>query len=58
MLYQLTHDISIKVTPLYSLSMFMPSIINGMGFTALTAQAMSAPPYAFGKDIFHDKLGH
>ncbi|KAI7881294.1 MFS general substrate transporter [Lichtheimia hyalospora FSU 10163] len=35
------------VTPLYSLSMFMPSIISGMGFTALTAQAMSAPPYAF-----------
>lgn len=47
---QLTHAIFKKVTPLYSLSMFMPSIISGMGFTALTAQAMSAPPYAFGKD--------
>ncbi|CAO3643363.1 unnamed protein product [Cunninghamella echinulata] len=33
-------------TPLYSLSLFLPSIIKGMGFTDLTAQAMSAPPYA------------
>lgn len=33
-------------TPMYSLSMFMPSIIKGMGFTDLKAQAMSAPPYA------------
>ncbi|CAM0138532.1 hypothetical protein VKS41_007148 [Umbelopsis sp. WA50703] len=33
-------------TPLYSLSLFLPSIISGMGFTNLTAQAMSAPPYA------------
>ncbi|KAI8582476.1 hypothetical protein K450DRAFT_227361 [Umbelopsis ramanniana AG] len=32
--------------PLYSLSLFLPSIISGMGFTSLTAQAMSAPPYA------------
>lgn len=38
-----------SVTPLYSLSMFLPSIIQGMGFTSLKAQAMSAPPYAFGK---------
>jgi hypothetical protein len=36
-------------TPLYSLSLFLPSIISGMGFTNLTAQAMSAPPYAIGK---------
>ncbi|KAI9323600.1 major facilitator superfamily domain-containing protein [Dichotomocladium elegans] len=35
------------VTPLYSLSMFMPSIIAGMGFSSVTANAMSAPPYAF-----------
>lgn len=35
--------------PLYSLSLFLPSIIAGMGFTNLTAQAMSAPPYAIGK---------
>ncbi|KAI9263410.1 major facilitator superfamily domain-containing protein [Phascolomyces articulosus] len=35
------------VAPLYSLSMFMPTIIKGMGFTSLEAQAMSAPPYAF-----------
>jgi len=36
-------------TPLYSLSLFLPSIIQGMGFTDLRAQAMSAPPYAIGK---------
>ncbi|KAI7902835.1 major facilitator superfamily domain-containing protein [Cokeromyces recurvatus] len=33
-------------TPLYSLSLFLPSIIQGMGFNDLRAQAMSAPPYA------------
>ncbi|KAG2198266.1 hypothetical protein INT47_004350 [Mucor saturninus] len=33
-------------TPLYSLSLFLPSIISEMGFTSLTAQVMSAPPYA------------
>ncbi|CAO3594270.1 unnamed protein product [Absidia cylindrospora] len=33
-------------TPLYSLSLFLPSIIKGMGYTDLAAQAMSAPPYA------------
>ncbi|KAG2222936.1 hypothetical protein INT45_012914 [Circinella minor] len=33
--------------PVYSLSMFMPSIVRGMGFESLTAQAMSSPPYAF-----------
>ncbi|KAI7879937.1 MFS general substrate transporter [Lichtheimia hyalospora FSU 10163] len=32
--------------PLYSLSLFLPSIIKGMGFQDLEAQAMSAPPYA------------
>lgn len=35
-------------TPLYSLSLFLPSIISEMGYTNLTAQAMSAPPYAIG----------
>lgn len=39
-------------TPLYSLSLFLPSIISEMGFTNLTAQAMSAPPYAIGVDFF------
>lgn len=33
----------------YSLSMFMPSIVKGMGYSNINAQAMSAPPYAFGK---------
>ncbi|KAI9497585.1 major facilitator superfamily domain-containing protein [Zychaea mexicana] len=32
--------------PVYSFSMFMPSIVNGMGYTNLTAQLMSSPPYA------------
>ncbi|KAI8145520.1 major facilitator superfamily domain-containing protein [Fennellomyces sp. T-0311] len=33
--------------PMYSLSLFMPTIVRDMGFTNLTAQAMSAPPYVF-----------
>ncbi|ORX76528.1 MFS general substrate transporter, partial [Basidiobolus meristosporus CBS 931.73] len=33
-------------TPLYSLSLFLPSIVSGMGFTSLTAQLMSSPPCA------------
>ncbi|KAL1916868.1 uncharacterized protein VTP21DRAFT_5065 [Calcarisporiella thermophila] len=34
-------------TPLYSLSLFLPSIINELGYKdKLTAQLMSAPPYA------------
>ncbi|KAI8145523.1 major facilitator superfamily domain-containing protein [Fennellomyces sp. T-0311] len=32
--------------PLYSMSLFLPSIIRGMGFESLEAQAMTAPPYA------------
>lgn len=39
-------------TPLYSLSLFLPSIIKGMGFTDLRAQAMTAPPYAIGTYIY------
>ncbi|RUS17451.1 major facilitator superfamily domain-containing protein [Endogone sp. FLAS-F59071] len=35
-------------TPLYSLSLFLPTIINNLGFTSLTAQLMTAPPYAGG----------
>ncbi|KAI9263337.1 major facilitator superfamily domain-containing protein [Phascolomyces articulosus] len=30
--------------PMYSLSLFMPTIVRDMGFQNLTAQAMSAPP--------------
>jgi MFS family permease len=32
--------------PLYSLSLFLPSIINGFGFSSLNSQALTAPPYA------------
>ncbi|KAI9244474.1 major facilitator superfamily domain-containing protein [Phascolomyces articulosus] len=31
----------------YSFSLFMPSIVNGMGYTALNAQAFSSIPYVF-----------
>ncbi|KAG2219052.1 hypothetical protein INT45_008896 [Circinella minor] len=31
--------------PVYGLSMFMPSIVKGMGYESVTAQAMSSPPY-------------
>ncbi|KAI9268042.1 major facilitator superfamily domain-containing protein [Phascolomyces articulosus] len=32
--------------PLYSMSLFLPSIIKGISFESLEAQAMTAPPYA------------
>ena len=36
---------------IYSISMFLPTIIHGMGFTALSAQGMSSFPYLVGKII-------
>jgi predicted MFS family arabinose efflux permease len=35
-----------KAVPFSSLSLFTPSITSGLGFTSLTAQLMSVPPYA------------
>jgi hypothetical protein len=32
-------------TPFYCIALFLPSIVKGMGFTSLAAQAMSSPPY-------------
>ncbi|KAK5000122.1 hypothetical protein LTR66_000947 [Elasticomyces elasticus] len=32
-------------TPLYSVSLFLPSIVKGLGYTNNTAQLMSVPPY-------------
>lgn len=34
-----------STVPIYSFSYFLPSIILGLGWTASTAQLMSAPPY-------------
>ncbi|KAI0595725.1 major facilitator superfamily domain-containing protein [Biscogniauxia sp. FL1348] len=33
--------------PLYTLSLFLPTIINNLGYTAATAQLLTVPPYAF-----------
>ncbi|KAI0007665.1 major facilitator superfamily domain-containing protein [Xylariaceae sp. FL0662B] len=33
--------------PLYTLSLFMPTIITNLGYTAATAQLLTVPPYAF-----------
>ena len=33
-------------TPLYAFSLFLPSIIAGLGYTSTTAQLLSVPPYA------------
>ncbi|KAK0644309.1 high-affinity nicotinic acid transporter [Cercophora newfieldiana] len=33
--------------PIYSISLFLPTIIKNMGYTANTAQLMSVPPYVF-----------
>ncbi|KAF9883845.1 hypothetical protein FE257_002736 [Aspergillus nanangensis] len=32
--------------PMYTLSLFLPSIIKGLGYTAAQAQLLSVPPYA------------
>ncbi|KAK4998505.1 hypothetical protein LTR66_002292, partial [Elasticomyces elasticus] len=32
-------------TPLYSVSLFLPSIVKGLGYTNNTAQLMTVPPY-------------
>lgn len=43
-LYGLTfHTLSL---PLYTLSLFLPTIIKDLGFTAANAQLLSVPPYA------------
>lgn len=33
-------------TPLYSISVFMPTIVRGLGYTDEIAQLMTVPPYA------------
>ncbi|KAI0480041.1 major facilitator superfamily domain-containing protein [Xylariaceae sp. FL0804] len=33
--------------PLYTLSLFLPTIISDLGYTAATAQLLTVPPYAF-----------
>lgn len=33
-------------TPLYSISVFLPTIVKGLGYTNEMAQLMSVPPYA------------
>ncbi|KAF7518257.1 hypothetical protein G7054_g13519 [Neopestalotiopsis clavispora] len=48
--------------PIYSFSMFLPTIIKNMGYTANNAQLMSVPPYVFaciftiGASYFADKM--
>jgi sugar phosphate permease len=50
-------------TPLYSISIFLPSIVKGMGYTNETAQLMTVPPYVAGCicciscGYFADKMG-
>jgi cyanate permease len=33
--------------PIYSIALFLPTIIKNMGYTSNTAQLMSVPPYCF-----------
>ncbi|KAG0244074.1 hypothetical protein BGW41_000502 [Actinomortierella wolfii] len=42
--HMLTYILS--ASPLYSLSLFMPSIVNGFKFTPIVTQAMTVPAYA------------
>ncbi|KAG0347967.1 hypothetical protein BG004_006445 [Podila humilis] len=58
----------LNATPLYSLSLFIPSIVQGFKFDALTTQAMTAPAYiiaclftiafAFSSDHFRERGIH
>ncbi|KAI0127258.1 major facilitator superfamily domain-containing protein [Xylariales sp. AK1849] len=49
--------------PLYTLSLFLPTIITNLGYSAATAQLLSVPPYAFAfittltVAILSEKLG-
>ena len=50
-------------TPLYSISLFLPTIIKELGFSNNAAQLMTVPPYAFAcictitGSYFADKAG-
>ncbi|TFK86776.1 MFS general substrate transporter [Polyporus arcularius HHB13444] len=35
------------ITPLYGISLFLPSIINGFGFSTPISQLLTVPPYVF-----------
>ncbi|KAF9359714.1 hypothetical protein BGX34_008201 [Mortierella sp. NVP85] len=58
----------LNATPLYSLSLFFPSIVRGFNFSTLTTQAMTAPAYiiaclctiacAFSSDRFRERGLH
>ncbi|KAF9945736.1 hypothetical protein BGZ65_010426, partial [Modicella reniformis] len=58
----------LNATPLYSLSLFFPSIVQGFKFSPLTTQAMTAPAYviaclftigcAFSSDHFRERGYH
>ncbi|KAF9916486.1 hypothetical protein BX616_003627 [Lobosporangium transversale] len=58
----------LNATPLYSLSLFFPSIVQGFKFSPLTTQAMTAPAYiiaclftiicAFSSDRFRERGLH
>lgn len=51
------------LAPLYSFSLFLPSIITAMGFSAATSQLLTVPPYVLGclctvlGGYYSDKLG-
>jgi MFS family permease len=51
-------------TPLYSFSLFLPTIVSGLGYTNNTAQLMTVPPYVaacifcIGAGFLADRWGH
>ncbi|KAI8801780.1 major facilitator superfamily domain-containing protein [Cladochytrium replicatum] len=57
-----------QLIPLYSFSFFLPSIVRGLNFSSLNAQAMSSPPFlmaciasvasGFSSDYFKDRSSH
>lgn len=57
-MYMYSASYILGASVVYSLAMFMPSLVRGMGFTDINAQAMSAPPYVVGMYILIFVMAH
>ena len=44
--------------PLYAFSLFLPSIVSGLGYTATKAQLLTVPPYAVACAMVHNFMLH
>jgi MFS family permease len=42
--------------PLYAFSLFLPSIISGLGYTTIKAQLLTVPPYVAASALVHNSI--